>query len=98
MVSSCFRSFAGVVVASALLSPNEARAYLFTWGESISHIGDSSVKTPQNPGVTKVGYKFSYFGVFWLDLWTSGGTYCVYEGNHYNAIQPAEAAHLLGKK
>ena len=45
-----------------------------------------------------MGYKYGYFGVFWIDLWTWGGEYCVYEGNRYRPIQPAEAALLVGKQ
>jgi hypothetical protein len=83
----------------ALLSPSEARAgaVLVTWGDTISHIGDVAPQDRQNLGARKVGYKYSHWGVFWIDLWTHGGTYCVYEGDRYNPITPAEAARLLGK-
>jgi hypothetical protein len=99
MTMHFWRYGAIALVGCALLSPAQARAgvILITWGDSISHVGDVS---PQNkPGlpVAKVGYKYGYWGVFWLDLWTHSGTYCVYEGNRYNALTPAEAARLLGK-
>jgi hypothetical protein len=29
-----------------------------------------------------VGYYYSYFGIFWLDLWTWGGKHCLYEGKN----------------
>ena len=45
----------------------------------------------------QVGYKYGYWGVFWIDLWTHDGTYCLYEGDRYKPIEPAEAARLLGK-
>jgi hypothetical protein len=101
-MSACnLRSLAGILVAYALLSPSTASAkgfVLVTWGETISHVGDVSSPNKQNPGPNKIGYKSSYFGVFWIDLWTWGGTYCVYEGKRYGPIQPAEAARLLSKQ
>src|SRR5262249_39837892 len=50
--------------------------------------------TGKNPAV---GFKYSYFGVFWLDLWTWGGEYCLYEGDNYSPIPLAMAAGLTGK-
>jgi hypothetical protein len=87
------------LMGCALLSPSKARAgiILITWGETVSHIGDVSAQNNQNLRTGKVGYKYSYWGVFWIDLWTHSGTYCVYEGERYKAITAAEAARLLGK-
>jgi hypothetical protein len=68
-----------------------------TWGETISHVGDVPPQDRQGLGASKVGYKYSYWGVFWVDLWTWGGEYCVYEGDRYLPIPPAEAARLTGK-
>jgi hypothetical protein len=65
------------LVAFALLSPSAASAkgiVLITWGETISHVGDASPQARQMLGTRQVGYKYGYFGVFWLDLWTHGGT------------------------
>ena len=87
-----------VVTAYCLFTPAEVSAgkVVVTWGDTISHVGDVSASTGQSQGINKVGYKYSYFGVFWLNLWTWGGSYCVYEGDRYGEIQPAEAATLLG--
>jgi hypothetical protein len=41
-----------------------------------------------------VGYKYSYFGVMGVELWTWGGTYCLFEGNKYFTIPEAEANRL----
>jgi len=88
------------VIAYALLSPSPASAkgfVLVTWGDTISHLGDVSVPNRAGLAANKVGFKSSYFGVFWVDLWTWGGEFCVYEGNRYGPISRAEAARLVGK-
>jgi len=69
---------------------------LVTWGESISHIGDAGPQAQQTHGGTKVGYRYDYFGIFWIDFWTHGGTFCVYDEKRYAPLPPAEAARLLG--
>jgi hypothetical protein len=71
--------------------------FLITRGDTITHIGDVSPQNRQALEAGKVGYKYSYWGVFWVDLWTWGGDYCVYEGERYRPIQRGEAARLLGK-
>jgi len=88
------------VIACVLFSPGEASAkgiIVITWGETISHLGDVSSQKQRDHGVSKVGYKYKYFGVFWVNLWTSDGAYCVYEGDRYSAVEPKEAAYLLGR-
>jgi hypothetical protein len=79
-------------------APLQAGAVLITHGDTISHIGDiPPVKIKGKATVlTKVGYAYSYWGVFWLDLWTWGGTYCIYDGRVAAKVSPAEAAQLLG--
>jgi hypothetical protein len=100
MTACSFRILAGIAVAFALLSPGEASArgfVLVTWGDTVSHVGNAPPQAKQSHGGSNVGYKYHYWGIFWIDLWTSDGTYCVYEGNRYNPISSAEAAKLLGK-
>jgi hypothetical protein len=98
---SRLRFVAGAVCALALLSPSAASAkiVLITTGETITHVGDITPTPQMKPGTAniKVGYKYNYYGLFWIDMWTSGGAYCVYEGKQYNPISEAEAAQLLGK-
>lgn len=97
MITFCCR-FLVWVGAFALLSPSEAKGCVVTtWGDTISHVGEASPQAKHKHASNRVGYKYSYFGVFWIDLWTHGGTYCVYEGKSYNEIAPGEAALLLGK-
>jgi hypothetical protein len=45
----------------------------------------------------KVGFKFSYFGVFWLDLWTWDGEYCLFHDKEYWPVPKATAAALLDR-
>jgi hypothetical protein len=93
-----------LVLGAALLSPSvvEAKFILITHGDTINHVGEvtSSLKpvaqqATANSGV-KVGYKYSYFGIFWLDLWTWGGEYCLYSGKQGWALTPTEAAMFMG--
>jgi hypothetical protein len=44
----------------------------------------------------KVGYKYSLFGVFWLDFWRWDGELVVYKGTEYAPIPPEEQALLGG--
>jgi hypothetical protein len=70
---------------------------LITHGDTISHVGDVPAKN-REPGLpsTKVGFKYSYWGIFWLDFWTWDGEYCLYQDKKFWKLTPAEAAALLG--
>jgi hypothetical protein len=72
---------------SARADLNTTGAVLITWGDTIKHVGDA-------PGA-KVGFRYSYWGIFWLDLWTWGGEFCIYDGDRYKPISEAEAERLL---
>ena len=88
----------GGLIAFALFSPPDANAkgiILITHGETIDHIGDVPAGIEKSQGINKVGYKYGYWGVFWINLWTHSGTYCIYEGDRYSPIPAAEAARLL---
>jgi hypothetical protein len=100
MTAFNWRSAAGAVVASALLAPAEAGAkiILITHGDTITHLGAANDRGKKFPPSVRVGYKHSYYGLFWIDFWTSDGTYCVYEGDRFAPISAAEAAELLGKR
>ncbi|MFO0848496.1 MAG: hypothetical protein U0871_08065 [Gemmataceae bacterium] len=88
-----------VAVACALLSAGDATAglVLITRGDRVVHLGDVSPQMRAEYKVSRVGYKYSYVGVFWVDLWTFEGTYCVYDADRYGPIEPAAAAFLLGR-
>jgi hypothetical protein len=84
-----------------LFSPAKAEAgVLITRGDTIGELGAISpelLKAADLPGNLKVGYKYSYFGVFWLDFWTYDGEFCLYTTKEegYNPIEASVAAKLL---
>jgi hypothetical protein len=91
-----------MVLASA--SPAEARRgfVLITHGESVKHIADIPSETkPLVRQLTgrdvQAGYYYKSFGIFWLDLWTWGGQYCLYADNDCWELTRDELAELLGK-
>jgi hypothetical protein len=103
------RGLALAAAALFFLSPGRASAkgiILITHGDTINHVAD--IKNPlllevmHKDGWTHpaIGYKYSYFGIFWLDLWTWGGEYCIYEDKKYMPLTPelAEAAGVSEKE
>jgi hypothetical protein len=96
MTTFFFRSLVGCLIAFAFVAHSEAKAgIIITWGETISPIGVSRPQDNPTHQRVYVGFKYKYSGVFWLDLWTSDGTYCIYEGKKYYPIPAAEAARLI---
>jgi len=96
------------ILALVVLYPSRAEArrkgFVFiTHGKSIKHIGDvpeelkaeirSTFETSEEPAV---GFIYSQFGIFWLDIWTWGGEYCIYAGDEYGPIDEKDAAKLTG--
>jgi hypothetical protein len=91
----------GGLIAYALFCPTNAHArgiILITSGERLTAIGDAAPSVKSMLGTKQIGYKYGYWGIFWVDLWTHSGTYCVFEGDRYQRISAAEAAQLLGKR
>jgi hypothetical protein len=84
-----------------LFSPAKAEAgVLITRGDTIGELGaidPELLKAADLPSNLKVGYKYSYFGVFWLDFWTYDGEFCLYTTKEegYNPIEASVAAELL---
>ncbi len=85
-------------------APREAEAkvpFLITYGDSISQLGPLPADKKEilekvtEPGAA-VGYKYSYFGLFFLDLWTWGGEYCLFREKSFWSLKPEQAAELLG--
>lgn len=70
---------------------------LITHGDTIAQLGDLSAQLGNPDSTVKVGFKSSYAGLFWIDLWTWGGEFCLYQDNTYQPIDRREAAALLGK-
>ncbi len=86
-----------------LSAPQEAEAkgiMIITHGEAVLHYADldadirEGLKTETGHEL-KVGYLYSNFGLFWLDLWTWGGEYCLYEGDDVLRVTPEQAAEVL---
>ena len=93
--------------AIGMLSPDEAHAgrrgiVLITSGDTIEHVEnlpdetvDLAMEATGRP--VRVGYYYSSFGVFWIDLWTYDGTFCLYDGDEYWDLDEETAQVLLGK-
>jgi len=91
------------VLGTLSLLPARAEAkvpFLITYGDSISQLAPlpsdkkETLEKLTKPGA-EVGYKYSYFGLFFLDLWTWGGEYCLFEGKSFWSLKPEQAADLL---
>lgn len=92
------------VLGALYLVPARAEAkvpFLITYGDSISELAPLPTEKKEalekltRPG-TAVGYKYSYFGLFFLDLWTWGGEYCLFQGKSFWSLKPEQASDLLG--
>lgn len=98
---SLIRSLLFVVILSVpFLVPvrAEAKGILFiTYGESITDISDLPAEARKiiNDPELHFGYRYSYIGLFWLDIWTWGGEFCLFKGNTYQSISQEDAAKLM---
>jgi len=92
-----------LALATAALSAQEVQAkglMIVTYGEAVLHYADLAVEVRQalkdeTGHDLQVGYLYSNFGLFWLDLWTWGGEYCLYEGDDVLRLTPAELAEIM---
>ena len=92
-----------VSLFALLLHAADAEAkgfFLLTWGESVFHV--SQVAEPEQTALQErlhrgvaLGYEYSYAGVFWLDLWTWDGQWCLYNGRTFWKLTPDQAAAIL---
>lgn len=95
-----------VLLMGMFLMPSKAEAkglLLITYGDSIKHMAD--VPAEAKEAITKdlgpdvaIGYKYSYAGMFWLDIWTWGGEYCLFKDKTFWSLKPEQAAQLMGVK
>jgi len=89
----------GLIVVAA--SPGAARAGIpIIWGngDTVAHVANLPEGHPASvevPGAA-VGYKYSRFHIYWCDLWTSSGEYCLYHDNQFIPLGPD--AMLAAKK
>lgn len=74
---------------------------LITYGETVTELGPVSREhLPPGfpPGTLKVGFRYDYFGFFWLDLWNWDGEYVVYNpaDKTGGVVSKADAGALMG--
>lgn len=91
-------------MAVALPTPADARrgSAVFSHGAVISHVGEPTDEQAQVVRAeigtdASVGFVHDAFGVFWLDLWTWNGRYCLFEDDRYWELSAERAAALLGR-
>jgi hypothetical protein len=105
MRSLLFRLLPLAILAAFWGSPATARAgvpVLITHGETIAHLEDLPDEIKQE--IRKelkcepaVGYAYSYFGIFWCDLWTWNGRYVLFHDKQYWELKPENLRLMLGK-
>lgn len=92
----------GVLLAGAIFAaPQAAEAkFLLTTGDEIHDFGEVAAKSPNGEPTLKVGYIYEYYGLFWINFWTSGGQYCVYrtEEEGYMPVPKEMAEGMLGRE
>jgi hypothetical protein len=103
-----FPTVAAFVAAAVwfLAAPSAAEAkglVIISRGDTIVELGAIKEAAPIKPAPglpklpdLKVGYKYSYAGIFWLDIWTWDGEYCLFENKDYMPIDAETAAKMLG--
>lgn len=97
---------AAVTLGALLLCASPAHAgrgfVLFTRGEDISKVADippqllEPVRQSTGTANPAIGYKYGMFGVFFLNIWTWGGEYVVFDGDSYGDLGAEGAAQMLG--
>lgn len=71
-------------------------------GEDITHLADVDAKSLEevkaSTGAQKpaIGYLYSEFGIFWLNLWTWDGKYVLFENDQVWDVTPEQAAKFSG--
>lgn len=98
--------FGVLAISLVLLTPIRAEArrglVLITRGDDISTVADIPsqllpvVKQLTGAADPKIGYKYSMFGVFFLNLWTWGGDYVIYQDDTFWDLGETGAAQMLG--
>lgn len=99
-----------IFLAGVFLFPSSAEArrrgiFFINTGDTVKEVG--KVKAEFGPEIKQavgasevptVGYLHNRFGLFWLDVWTWDGKYCLYTDadNTYWEIEKAQAAELMG--
>ncbi len=90
------------LVLTAFLLPSEAEARrgiaIINYGDTVKTIGPVAEpgQLPPEASGAQVGYVHNRFGLFWLDVWTWDGRYCLFQNDSYWEIEPEQAAAALG--
>ena len=93
------------IMAAMLLIPTQVEArrgiVVINHGETVKEIGvvaDEHVAEVREAigTVPSVGFVHEGFGLFWLNIWTWNGRYCLYADDQYWELEPEQAATLLG--
>ena len=86
-------------------APKEGAAkgfILITHGDDISHVADippqviEQVKQSTGAANPAIGYKYGAFGIFFVNIWTWGGEYVVFENDTFWDLGAEGAAQMLG--
>jgi hypothetical protein len=97
-----------LALALVVLLPTRADArrggfFLITHGDCVKRLGsvkaemrDKVREFTKTQEVPDVGYLYSGAGVFWLDVWTWDGKYCLFSGKTCWELEPEQAAELMG--
>jgi len=75
---------------------------VYHYGEDVVDLGEITEEykeavSAEAGGAVKVGYVHNAFGLFWLDIWTWDGRFCIYRGDQYWEIDAEQAAVFLGE-
>ncbi|WP_372367615.1 hypothetical protein [Candidatus Uabimicrobium sp. HlEnr_7] len=68
------------VIIMLLFVPQLEAKMLITYGDDIAKVADlpEAYKQMAPAPDAYIGYKYGQFGVFWLEIWTWSGEYCLY--------------------
>jgi hypothetical protein len=86
-----FINFANETIGERKVATNEDFRFLAGEAAGISEGTDITALKPSLKGM-KVGYKYTYCGIFWLELWTWGGEVVLYKDKSYSTINVDQAA------
>ena len=98
--------FVGILAGFALVSfTEEAQArglVLITHGETVKYVADLPDEMAErifkiHKRNLAVGYKYSAFGIFWLDLWTWDGEHCLFDGDDIFKVDEKQFEQIAGK-
>jgi hypothetical protein len=90
------------LIPSRAAAPPPLIPIIYGHGETIAHLGDlppdvrNELRRELNQDVA-LGYAYSYFHIFWGNLWTWNGRYVLYQGNRYWELKPEGLKQIVGK-